>query len=195
MDQGDLYPFWPQGRRSAPGVTTARGTGTLQAMEQRPDRDEHRDHESDEERLDRELLELLNEVRVAMPGVQVLFGFLLAVPFQQRFAMTTAFQRDVYFATLLCSAAATAFLVMPVAYHRIMFRQRDKPRIVLQGARSIIAGLVFLALAMSGAVLLVTDVIFGAVTTVVATAVVGLLFAWLWFGYASVRRALGKRSW
>ena len=142
-------------------------------MEQRPDRDEHRDHESDEERLDRELLELLNEVRVAMPGVQVLFGFLLAVPFQQRFAMTTAFQRDVYFATLLCSAAATAFLVMPVAYHRIMFRQRDKPRIVLQGARSIIAGLAFLALAMSGAVLLVTDVIFGDVTTVVATAVSG----------------------
>jgi hypothetical protein len=164
-------------------------------MGQRPDRDEHRDHESDEERLDRELLELLNEVRVAMPGVQVLFGFLLAVPFQQRFAMTTAFQRDVYFATLLCSAAATAFLVMPVAYHRIMFRQRDKPRIVLQGARAIIAGLLFLALAMTGAVLLVTDVIFGPVTTVVATAVVGLLFAWLWFGYASVRRALGKRSW
>jgi hypothetical protein len=155
----------------------------------------HNRTEEEQEQLNRQLSELLQELRVAMPGVQVLFGFLLAVPFQQRFAMTTAFQRDVYFVTLLCSAAATAFLVMPVAYHRIMFRQRDKPRIVLQGARSIVAGLAFLALAMTGAVLLVTDVIFGALTTVVATAMVGLLFAWLWFGYASVRRALGKRSW
>ena len=141
------------------------------------------------------MLELLNEVRVAMPGVQVLFGFLLAVPFQQRFAMTTAFQRDVYFATLLCSAATTAFLVMPVAYHRIMFRRRDKPRIVMQGARSIVVGLVFLALAMTGAVMLVTDVIFGALMTALATGAVGLLFGWLWFGYASMRRLQGKRSW
>jgi VIT1/CCC1 family predicted Fe2+/Mn2+ transporter len=163
--------------------------------DERADRGDHRDDESEEERLDRELLELLNEVRVAMPGVQVLFGFLLAVPFQQRFAMTTAFQRDVYFATLLCSAATTAFLVMPVAYHRIMFRRRDKPRIILQGARSILVGLIFLALAMTGAVMLVTDVIFGDVTTVVATVVVGVLFAWLWFGYASMRRLTGKRSW
>jgi hypothetical protein len=109
--------------------------------------------------------------------------------------MTTAFQRDVYFVTLLCSAAATAFLVMPVAYHRVMFRRRDKPGIVLQGARSIVVGLVFLALAMTGAVLLVTDVIFGALTTTIAAAGVGLMFAWLWFGYASLRRATGKRSW
>lgn len=158
-------------------------------------REQHRDDESEEERLDRELIELLNEVRVAMPGVQVLFGFLLAVPFQQRFAMTTPFQRDVYLGTLLCSAAATGFLVMPVAYHRIMFRQRDKPQIVLQGARAIIVGLVALALAMTGAVLLVTDVIFGVGATALATVAVGLMFGWLWFGYASLRRVLRKSSW
>jgi hypothetical protein len=158
-------------------------------------REYHRDDESEDERLDRELLELLNEVRVAMPGVQVLFGFLLAVPFQQRFGMTTSFQRDVYLFTLLCSAAATAFLVMPVAYHRIMFRQHDKPRIVKEGTRSIVVGLVALALAMTGAVLLVTDVIFGVGPTLLATVAVGLMFTWLWFGYASLRRVLGKSSW
>jgi hypothetical protein len=154
-----------------------------------------RDDEDEEERLDRELLELLNEVRVAMPGVQVLFGFLLAVPFQQRFDMTTHFQRIVYFTTLLCSAAATAFLVMPVAYHRIVFRRRDKPNIVETGNRSLITGLGFLALAMIGAVVLVTDVIFKAPTVVPTTIGIAGLFATLWFGYGTLRRLNGATSW
>ena len=73
----------------------------------------------EQERLNRRLIELLNEIRVAMPGVQVLFGFLLAVPFQQRFAEVTAFQRDVYFFTLVASALATALFIAPTAFHRI----------------------------------------------------------------------------
>jgi hypothetical protein len=154
-----------------------------------------RDHEDDDERYDRELLELLNEVRVAMPGVQVLFGFLLAVPFQQRFADVTSFQRTVYFITLLCSACATAFLVAPVAYHRIMFRRRDKPAIIASGNASLLAGLLFLALAMNGAVVLVTDVIFEAPTVIVTALGVGLLFATLWFGIGLVRRISGEHSW
>jgi hypothetical protein len=154
-----------------------------------------RDDESEDERLDREMIELLNEVRVAMPGVQVLFGFMLAVPFQQRFAETTHLQRQLYFATLVCSAAATAFLVMPVAYHRIMFRRRDKPQVVDTGNMSLVVGLMFLALAMIGAVTLVTDVIFKAPMVIVATIGVGGLFAVLWFGYPLVRRVRGDRSW
>jgi membrane-bound acyltransferase YfiQ involved in biofilm formation len=156
---------------------------------------ERRGEEDPEERYDRELLELLNEVRVAMPGVQVLFGFLLAVPFQQRFDQVTTFQRTVYFTTLLCSACATAFLVAPVAYHRIMFRRRDKPAIIATGNVSLLMGLLFLALAMNGAVLLVTDVIFEAPTVVVTAVGVGLVFAILWFGVALMRRLTGRRSW
>src|SRR4051795_10440555 len=85
--------------------------------------------ESEQQRLNRELDQLLGELRVAMPGVQVLFAFLLAVPFQQRFAQATDFQRDVYFVTLLAAAAASALFVAPTAYHRLMFRERDKPRL------------------------------------------------------------------
>ncbi len=86
--------------------------------------------ETEQERLNRKLDQLLGELRVAMPGVQVLFAFLLAVPFQQRFAQVTEFQKDVYFVTLLAAAAASALFVAPTAYHRLMFRERDKPKLV-----------------------------------------------------------------
>jgi hypothetical protein len=113
---------------------------------------------SDEEqqRLNRQMTELLNELRVAMPGVQVLFAFLLAVPFQQRFRTVTAFQRDVYLFTLLAAATATAFLVAPSAYHRIAFQEHEKERIIAMGTRQFVCGIVALAVAMTGAVLLVT---------------------------------------
>ena len=117
-------------------------------------------NETDDERLDRELDQLLQELRVAMPGVQVLFAFLLAVPFQQRFAQVSEFQRTVYFVTLLASAAASALFIAPTAYHRLMFRGRDKPRLVALSSRLALAGLVALAVAMNGVILLVTDVLF-----------------------------------
>src|SRR5215212_3671644 len=143
--------------------------------------DEGKRHETEEERLDRNLTELLNELRVALPGVQVLFAFLLGVPFTQRFTALASYQEDIYFATLLCAAAATAFLIAPSAHHRIQFRQRDKRHIVFVANRFAIIGLGFLALAMTGVVLLVTDVIFDAPATAIATAGTALLFTVLWY--------------
>ena len=144
--------------------------------------------EEEQERLNRQMLELLNELRVAMPGVQVLFGFLLAVPFQQRFSQVNDFQRDVYFVTLLAAATATAFLIAPSAYHRLAFELGDKPKIIRIGTRQFLCGLVALAVAMNGAVLLVTDVLFQARTVVVTLVVTISLFAWLWFGIGLRRR-------
>src|SRR3954469_6430825 len=141
-----------------------------------------------QERLNRQLLELLNELRVALPGVQVLFAFLLAVPFQQRFTETSTFERHVYLVTLLASATATACLIAPTGYHRLLFQRGDRPRIIEHGTRMLIAGLVCLAVAMIGAVFLITDVIFGAATAVSVGVVAAALFGWLWFGQALWRR-------
>ena len=145
--------------------------------------------EEEQERLNRQMTELLNELRVAMPGVQVLFGFLLAVPFQQRFASVSSFQRDVYFVTLLAAATATAFLIAPSAYHRVAFQRHDKPNIIRIGTRQFLCGLVALAVAMNGAVLLVTDFLFRAPTVIITLVCVASLFAWLWFGIGLWRRA------
>jgi hypothetical protein len=144
--------------------------------------------EEEQERLNRQMTELLNELRVAMPGVQVLFAFLLAVPFQQRFTTIDAFQRDVYFVALIAAAVATAFLIAPSAYHRIAFQTHDKPDIIRIGTRQFICGLLALAIAMNCAVLLVTDILFRAPTVIVTVAVIGSLFVWLWFGVGLWKR-------
>jgi hypothetical protein len=144
--------------------------------------------EAEQERLNRRLMELLNEIRVAMPGVQVLFGFLLAVPFQQRFAEVTAFQRDVYFFTLVASAVATALFIAPTAYHRMMFGEGDRAHIIRVGTRLLILGLVALALAMNSAVLLICDLLFGPAVVVVTVVATTSLFAWLWFGMGLLRK-------
>src|SRR5882762_9111842 len=99
--------------------------------------------ETEQERLDRNLAELLNELRVALPGVQVLFAFLLGVPFTQRFTELSAYEKDIYFGILVCAAAATAFLIAPSAYHRIEFRLRDKHHIVAIANWFAIVGLGF----------------------------------------------------
>jgi membrane-bound acyltransferase YfiQ involved in biofilm formation len=144
--------------------------------------------EEEQERLNRQMSELLNEVRVAMPGVQVLFGFLLTVPFQQRFQQVTEFQEKVYLGTLIAAATATAFLIAPSAYHRVMFEQHQKPTIIQRGTIQFLIGLVALALAMNGAVLLVTDVLFDAGTRTVVVACLACLYVTLWFGLGIVRR-------
>ncbi|MDP2711016.1 MAG: DUF6328 family protein [Solirubrobacteraceae bacterium] len=149
--------------------------------------------ETEQERLNRQLDQLLNELRVAMPGVQVLFAFLLTVPFQERFAEATSLQRDVYFATLLASAAASALFIAPTAYHRLMFQAGDKRRLVAISSRLAVAGLVCLAVAMNGAVLLVTDVLFDGTTAAITTAATSALFVGLWFALGLVRRATGER--
>src|SRR4051794_39707081 len=86
--------------------------------------------ENRSQRINRELMELLNELRVGLPGVQFLFAFLLVVPFQQRGGQTTEFQKDVYFVTLVAAAVATALLIAPAAQHRVLFRQHDKERLL-----------------------------------------------------------------
>lgn len=144
--------------------------------------------ESEKERLDRNLLELLNELRVALPGVQVLFAFLLTVPFTQRFETLTPGQEKVYYATLISTAISTALLIAPSAHHRISFRQQDKHYIVFLANRLTIAGLGFLALAMSGVMLLITDVLYGTTATVIAGTVTVLSFAVLWYAVPILRR-------
>ena len=145
-------------------------------------------NETPDERADRNMNELLQELRVAIPGVQVLFAFLLAVPFQQRFAQVTSFQEKTYFAVRLLSAAATAFLISPSAYHRLNFAQGDKPHIVEVASRLSVIGLLLLALAMIGAVMLVTDLMFESTTVTITTAAAGLVFAFLWFVMPLARR-------
>jgi Family of unknown function (DUF6328) len=145
--------------------------------------------ESEGERLDRNLGELLQELRVALPGVQVLFAFLLAVPFQQNFSEITSFQERVYFATLLCTAISAVLLISPTAYHRLNFRQQNKKELVMVSNRLAIAGMVFLALAMTGAIMLITDVLFGTGATIVFSAAAVTLFAIFW-GVLPLRRRL-----
>jgi cation transport ATPase len=145
--------------------------------------------DEEQERLNRQMTELLNELRVAMPGVQVLFAFLLAVPFQQRFETVNAFQRDVYLVTLLAAATATAFLIAPSAYHRIAFQAHEKEHIIHMGTRQFVCGIVALAVAMDGAVLLVTDVLFKTTTVIIVLVGVSAMFIWLWFGIGLWRRS------
>jgi hypothetical protein len=145
--------------------------------------------ESEDERLDRNLGELLQELRVALPGVQVLFAFLLAVPFQQNFTEITSFEKNVYFATLLCTAISAALLISPSAYHRLTFHLQQKRQLVFLANRLTIAGLGFLALAMTGAVTLITDVLFGGVATVVFGLAAALMFVLLW-GILPLRQRL-----
>jgi uncharacterized membrane protein YbhN (UPF0104 family) len=146
-------------------------------MEERPSgRDE-----SESERLDRNLGELLQELRVALPGVQVLFAFLLAVPFQQNFTKINGFEKGVYFFTLLCAALSAILLIAPSSYHRVTFRLQQKRELIQLANRFTIAGLTFLALAMTGAIVLITDVLFGGVVTVVTGMGMACAFAFLWY--------------
>ena len=137
--------------------------------------------ETDKERVDRNLGELLGELRIALPGVQVLFAFLLVVPFNNRFADVTSFQKQVYFVTLLCATAASACLIAPSMQHRIEFRRQDKEHIVLVANQLAIVGLTFLAIAMTGAILFVTDVLFDGLTAGIASGFVALSFVVLWY--------------
>ncbi len=144
--------------------------------------------ESKEEQLDRELIELLNELRVALPGVQVLFAFLLGVPFTQRFGEVTELQKDVYFLTFLCTATATGLLIAPSAYHRLDWRRGDKEHLLVVSNRLAISGTVFLALAISGAVFVVTDILFDETSAAVFAAVTAAFLGWFWYGLPLLRR-------
>ncbi len=159
-----------------------------------PQRSGDSPQESRKERIDRELMELLNELRVALPGVQFLFAFLLVVPFQQRGAELTDFQRDVYFVTLLAAAVATGLLIAPAAQHRVLFRQQDKEALLRRSNRSATLGLTVLAVAIVSAVLLVTDVLFDLTLAWSTAAVVGALLAWWWLAVPFWKRAHNEQD-
>jgi hypothetical protein len=135
----------------------------------------------DERKRDRQMLELLNELRIALPGVQILFAFLLTVPFSARFGDLTAFQRDVYYLTLVATALSAACLIAPSAAHRLRFHRGEREWIVESANRLMIAGLAFLAGALGGSVLLITDVMFDGARVWIYTAAVVLCIVGLWF--------------
>ncbi len=137
--------------------------------------------ETDLERLDRNLEELTGELRVVVTGVQVLFAFLLIVPFNTGFAHVGDFERTVYFVTLVLAALAAVCTIAPSAEHRFLFRHDDKRHIVFNSNRVAIAGLACLALAMCGSLMLVTTKLFGVSAGVVTAALGAVPFVLLWF--------------
>ena len=151
--------------------------------------------ETHKERVDRELIELLNELRVALPGVQVLFAFLLTVPFSSGYARLTEGQRGWYFATFLATAAASALLMAPTSYHRITFREgsAQKERMLKTANSFAIVGTFLLSLAIGGAVFVVADLLYGVVIAGAVAGVVVAGMAWLWFGLPLWRRTGAPR--
>jgi hypothetical protein len=134
-----------------------------------------------EEKADRQLMELLNELRVALPGVQILFAFLLAVPFQVGFQHVTPMQKGLFYATLLATALSAICLIAPSATHRMRFHKRDRAYLIETANTYLIAGLAFLAVAIVLAVLLISDVLFDGVVVWLAPALLGLALVGLWF--------------
>ena len=150
--------------------------------------------EDEKERRDRELIELLNELRVALPGVQVLFAFLLIVPFSNGFPKMTTIQRDVYFVAFLCATMSALLLIAPSAHHRLRFRARDKEQLLHRANRLAIVGMGFLAAAMSAVVFVITDVLFEEPWAAVAAALAAAAFAWVWYVVPLTRRYRGEES-
>jgi heme O synthase-like polyprenyltransferase len=150
--------------------------------------------ETHEERINRELIELLNELRVALPGVQVLFAFLLAVPFTQRFRQLTDGQEYAFFLSLLCTTGGSALLIAPSAYHRLRFRDHDKEQMLRTANRLSIGGTVLLAVAMTSAVYLITDLVFNAALTAIVTVLTAATFAWFWYGLPLIRKVQDQRD-
>ena len=142
---------------------------------------EERSGEDRNERRARELAELLQELRVMLPGVQVLFAFLLTVPFSARFGDVTPLQQTVFFGTLLCTALSAGLLLAPSAHHRLLWRQLAREHRLRVANCLAIAGMVLLVLAMVGVMFVITDVLFGSVAAAVATAAVSGFLLYVWF--------------
>ncbi len=140
------------------------------------------------EELDQEWSELVEEHRLAMPGVQVLFAFLLILPFQNRFVELTRVQKYVFLAALICAAFAVVLLITPTAAHRIRWRQADKDALLHMATKAAIAATIFIAAAMTASVYLITDVVFGEPTTAIVTSVLGGAFALFWYAFPLWRR-------
>ena len=138
--------------------------------------------ETPKERVDRELIELLNELRVVLPGVTVLFAFLLAVPFAKGWPKVTPFERDVFIVAVIATALAIAFLTAPSSYHRLRFRQGRKDQLVRSGNVLAILGIAAFAIALEAVILLVVSYVLSRGAGIAAAAVVGGLVLSLWYG-------------
>jgi hypothetical protein len=151
------------------------------ALDTHPDSGPH-PGESEKERVDRELMELLQELRVAIPGVQVLFAFLLTIPFSQGFSKLTGLEKNVFATSLLLSAAATALLIAPTSYHRLHFRAGNKERMLFTSNRLAIAGLLLLASAIATALFVALSAVFDVNVGVSVMVGAALWFGWFWYG-------------
>jgi hypothetical protein len=144
--------------------------------------------ESEKQRVDRELIELLNELRVVLPGVQVLFAFLLTVPFSNGFSRLTDIQRNVYFIAFLTATVATVFLIAPSTYHRIMFRQGNKRSLLFASNRLMIIGTAFLAVSMAASVYVITDALFQIPLAITVALIAAIAFVLFWYLIPLYRR-------
>src|SRR3954454_9113938 len=135
----------------------------------------------EQEKQDRQLIELLNELRIALPGVQFLFAFLLTVPFAQGFKQVDGLDRALFYATLLCTALSTVCLIAPSATHRLRFHARDRAYVIETAHKYTIAGLVFLALAIVGALVMITDLLYSGAAIFAFPAAVALMLVAIWF--------------
>ena len=145
------------------------------------------------ERWDRNFTELLQELRVAQTGVQILFAFLLTLPFTNRFDKATELDRGMYVATIVAAAMATALLIAPVSYHRLVFRKGRKPELVQVGSWLATLGLACLLLAMLGAVFLAVDVVLHEPTAALIVAGLAVLYLFLWYVLPFLHRDTDSR--
>lgn len=150
------------------------GMGAEELIEKRTGEDEH-------ERRARELIELLQELRVVLPGVQVLFAFLLTVPFSQGFESVSPLQQAVFFGTLVCTALSAGLLIAPSAHHRLLWRQQAREHRLRVANRLAIAGMVLLVPGMVGAMFVITDILFGSTAAAVGTSIITAFFVCVWF--------------
>ena len=148
----------------------------------------------EQEKTDRQMGELLQELRVALPGVQILFAFLLTVPFAQGFQKVTSFQRTLFFITLLATAFSAVCFIAPGATHRLRFHKGDRRYVIESANRLLIVGLVFLAVAIIGAISLITDYLFGLDSHWYWPALIAVLLVALWFVRPLIRDIRGVSS-
>jgi amino acid permease len=145
-------------------------------------------HESEKKRWDRNFADLLQELRVTQTGIQILFAFLLTLPFSSGFPKSSAFQKDVYVVALVCAAFATAMIISPVAFHRALFRQGRKPELVRFAHRMLSGGLAFMLVSMISSVLLITDYLLHMTWAIVLTSITGVWFLTFWAAIPWFRR-------
>ncbi len=149
--------------------------------------------ESKEDRHNRELIELLNELRVALPGVQVLFAFLLAVPFANGFPKLGKVDRDIFFVAFIATAVSTVLLIAPSSYHRLRWRQHDKEKLLVTSNVLTIAGLACLAIAITSVVFVITDFLFHRTWAATFSAFIAACFLLLWYGLPLVAAIQDRR--